>query len=266
MKYRLFLISAVAMLTLAACQKEKMEVYPKCFSISETTQVIFAPGNLQYNGALKKFSFAASQSDKIGSANNQISPTYGGTIDLFGWGTGDNPMKNSTVGTDYATFVDWGSKMDEAGWRTLSFEEWNYLLQKRPNANKLYGTCTIVTSGGTYQQGMIILPDKWDFSVDSVVVEFLNDNYNKHTYFYNDWKKMEERGAVFLPTAGNRMGTTVNGVSAYGRYWTSTPAPMGGAFFFGFCRAEEDDNNLRSNGRAVRLVKEITSPSQVPTK
>ena len=83
MKHRLLLLSTVAMLAMTACQKE-MEVYPRCFSVSETTQVFFSPGNLHYTGALKKYSFAAKQYEYIGASNNQIAATYGGTIDLFG--------------------------------------------------------------------------------------------------------------------------------------------------------------------------------------
>ena len=260
MKYRLFLISAVALLALTACQKE-MEVYPRCFSVSETTQVFFSPGNLQYNGAMKKYSFATNQYDYIGASNNQIAATYGGTIDLFGWGTGDDPMKFSETGTDYATFVDWGSKMTESGWRTLSFEEWNYLLQKRPNANKLYGTGTIMDARWNTYYGLIILPDKWD--CDTIEVSYTGE-YTMHVYDAAHWALMEKAGAVFLPAAGNRVGKVVKGVKEYGRYWSSSPAPMGCAFFMGFLMGDTDDGTLRSNGRSVRLVKDITSPSQIP--
>ena len=78
------------------------------------------------------------------------------------------------------------------------------------------------------------------------------------------WKKMEKAGAVFLPAGGNRMGTSVSSVGDVGRYWSSSPAPMGCAFFMGFLRMGDTDGTLRSNGRSVRLVKVITSPSQVP--
>jgi hypothetical protein len=248
------------MLAMTACQKQ-MEVYPRCFSVSETKQVFFSPGNLQYNGTLKKFSFAATQYEYIGGSNNQIAATYGGTIDLFGWGTGDDPMKTSEVGNDYASFVDWGSKMSEAGWRTLSFEEWNYLLQKRPNANKLYGTCTLMDAGWNTYCGMVILPDTWN--CDTIEVSYTGE-YGQHVYDAQHWNLMEKAGAVFLPAAGNRIGRSVNGVKDFGRYWSSSPAPMGCAFFMGFMMSGTDDGTLRSNGRSVRLVKDITSPSQIP--
>ena len=265
MKHRLLLLSAMAMLVMTACEKPKMEVYPRCFSVSETTQVFFSPGNLQYDGTTKKYSFAPTQMTVIGGANRNISDTYGGAIDLFGWGTGNNPMMSSTVGTDYATFVDWGSKMDEPGWRTLSFEEWNYLIQKRPNANKLYGSCAIVNIMGGKDFGMVILPDTWD--CDTIDVSY-SDNFLKHQYDSELWKKMEKAGAVFLPTAGDRMGNSIatSSVGNEGRYWSSTPITDGCAHYIGFGDfvSEESDGTLRSHGRSVRLVKEITSPSQIP--
>ena len=264
MKHRLFLLSALAMVFMTSCQKE-LEVFPRCFSVSETKQVFFSPGNLQYNGTTKKYSFAPTQTDVIGASNQYISNTYAGSIDLFGWGTGDNPMKSSTVGTDYATFVDWGSKMDEPGWRTLTFEEWNYLIQKRPNANKLYGSCAIVNSMGVKDYGMVLLPDLWD--CDTIEVSFSSD-YLKHQYDFDLWKKMERAGAVFLPTAGDRMGNRMatSSVGNEGRYWSSTPITDGCAHYIGFGDFvnEESDGTLRSHGRSVRLVKDITSPSQIP--
>jgi hypothetical protein len=268
MKYRLFLISAVALLALTACQKE-MEVYPRCFSVSETTQVFFSPGNLKYSSSLQKYSFHANQYDYIGAANRPDWPSYNGDIDLFGWGTGDDPMKRSSDAADYANYVEWGSKLDEAGWRTLTFEEWNYLLQKRPNANKLYGTCSIENSYGNDKHGMVILPDTWD--CDTIPVKFTRE-YNQIKYSSELWKKMEKAGAVFLPAAGNIVPNLTGSIrdDQIGRYWSSSPAPMNCAFFMGFVSvtvldgSRPFDGTLRCNGRSVRLVKDITSPSQIP--
>ena len=256
MKYRLFIISAVAVLAMTACQK-KIEVFPRCFSVSETKQVVFAPGNLMYQASTNTYRFAEEQYLMMGYGNEQISLTNAGWIDLFGWGTGSIPTMNSVVGTDYAMFDDWGNHLTEPGWRTITYDEWNYLLQKRPNANKLIGSCQVE---GCY--GLIILPDNWDFSIDTVEVALDND-FQSRRYESLQWKRMEQAGAVFLPASGNRMGSTVEGYRSWGRYWTSTPIPMGCAFYFGF-GVGGTDGTLRSNGRAVRLVKEITDASQVP--
>ena len=69
------------------------------FTVAEGKTVSFAPGNLQYNAAQGShycadgsvqqgtWRFAEHQYDYIGDANGNISQSYDGWIDLFGWGT-----------------------------------------------------------------------------------------------------------------------------------------------------------------------------------
>lgn len=69
------------------------------FTVAEGKTVTFSSGNLQYNAAQGShycadgsvqqgtWRFAEHQYDYIGSANSNISKTYDGWIDLFGWGT-----------------------------------------------------------------------------------------------------------------------------------------------------------------------------------
>ena len=69
------------------------------FTVAEGKTVAFASGNLQYNaaqgshycadGSMQQgtWRFAEHQYDYIGDANSNISKSYDGWIDLFGWGT-----------------------------------------------------------------------------------------------------------------------------------------------------------------------------------
>lgn len=69
------------------------------FTVAEGKTVTFSSGNLQYNAAQGShycadgsvqqgtWRFAEHQYDYIGDANSNISKTYDGWIDLFGWGT-----------------------------------------------------------------------------------------------------------------------------------------------------------------------------------
>ncbi|MBQ0154797.1 MAG: hypothetical protein KBS70_08475, partial [Bacteroidales bacterium] len=52
------------------------------FSVSPTTKVTFAPGNLQYQASTNTWRFAEHQYDYVGDANTNISATYDGWIDL----------------------------------------------------------------------------------------------------------------------------------------------------------------------------------------
>lgn len=84
------------------------------FSVAEGKTVAFASGNLQYNAAQGShycadgsvqqgtWRFAEHQYDYIGDANRNISKTYDGWIDLFGWGTsGYNNTANDPSALHY---------------------------------------------------------------------------------------------------------------------------------------------------------------------
>ena len=170
------------------------------FSVSEITKVKFAPGNLKAGG----HGFTAHQND------------YGG---LFGWGTGDRPTLTSTENYDYAEFHDWGNYNTGGRWRTLVEEEWQYLLFQREDAKKKYGMGTVYGV-----QGMILLPDKW---VSVPGCEFKPGyGWRKNVYDLDQWAKMEEAGAVFLPAAGYRWGIETSFVGMGGYYWVA-PAAVG---------------------------------------
>lgn len=76
------------------------------FSVSASQKVHFSQGNLQYKASTNTWRFAAEQYHCVGSNNANISPSYNGWIDLFGWGTGNNPTLLSTSESDYSTFVE----------------------------------------------------------------------------------------------------------------------------------------------------------------
>ena len=154
------------------------------FSVSATQKVYFSPGNLQWsatnggntatthavagNGtAAGTWRFAPNQWDTIGANNSNVSSTYTGWIDLFGWGTsGYNnkyPYMTSTTDIDYGngnnnilgTNYDWGvynaiynpktQTTDAPGtWRTLTKDQWVYLLNTRPTASSIrYAKATV---------------------------------------------------------------------------------------------------------------------------
>ena len=237
----------------------------KAFSVSDSKQVTFSKGNLQYHPANKKWRFAENQTDYIGDANSNCSSTYNGWIDLFGWSTSSTNfgVSTSTSSSDYSgTFVDWGTNMigNDApnAWRTLTFDEWYYLCWKRPNYSEL---CGVAQVNGV--NGLILLPDNWtcpagvsfksgfhsDYSVDA---------YGQYQTFTADqWLKLESAGAVFLPAAG-RYGSSVNGVQLYGYYWSATECYSYRAYclYFGSVEAYMG-GSLRDDGLSVRLVKDL---------
>ncbi|MCQ2605631.1 MAG: hypothetical protein MJ204_03705 [Bacteroidales bacterium] len=259
----------------AVALNTEMVIAQSAFSVSATKKVCFSQGNLQYQASTKTWRFAAHQWDVIGEANKNISSTYSGWIDLFGWGTSGYNSKYpymtsmdwdgyEVVGDKYAdiaeTNYDWGvyNKISNGGnvagqWRTLTKDEWNYVLNKRTDASSLKGLATV--NGVT---GFILLPDVWSTPAGVAFKAGVSDGFESNTYTVNEWSKMEANGAIFLPAAGNRFGTDVRRVGFHGVYWSSMADDVNGASYLLFL----SDNanmiyNLRSRGLSVRLVRSL---------
>lgn len=244
------------------------------FSVSATTKVHFSQGNLQYQASTNTWRFAANQYDLIGRDNRNISASYTGWIDLFGWGTGNNPTNVSTDYNDYATFTDWGTNAIPNGgnqanlWRTLTKDEWVYLFYGRTNAAVLFGLGSVNGVNGT-----ILLPDNWSLPAGATFTASTtqglayngsfyynsnDNNFSHNTYTKEQWSVMESAGAVFLPAAGDRYGTgTVVGDGSFGRYWSATPFGTSIAYYLYFdsCYLSPKNTYGLDYGLSVRLVR-----------
>ncbi len=232
------------------------------FSVAADRQVCFSRGNLQYSKALNKWSFAKNQYDVIGTAN--ITANINGNnlsyykIDLFGWSTDNSAtpwgVSTSTEYSDYTgNFVDWGWIIgDGTTWRTLTRNEWNYLYRTRTNADQLYGFATIDET-----RGLILLPDAWTLPSGARFVA--SGNFASNIYTIDEWAVMESAGAVFLPAAGFREGTSVSRVQWDGHYHSSTTF---GELLVDHLTFNEDGQLhtfefIRWGGSSVRLVQDL---------
>ena len=252
----------------------------KAFSISDSKQVTFSKGNLQYTQSTNTWSFASAQWEMIGTDNvrgGSVSsdPTFGdnkeGTVladkvDLFGWSTGATNFGVSTS-TDYddyyGSFVDWGTnKIGNYApntWRTLTYDEWKYLRYDRTNADDLVGVAQV---NGV--NGLILLPDNWTCPSG---ITFKSGSHSEgggdyyaayQTFTAAEWSKLESAGAVFLPAAGCRCGEDVELVQYYGYYWSATEGSSYRTLYLYFGSDGADVGyRLRSKGRSVRLVKDL---------
>ena len=268
-------MAAVMMMTVG-CQKKDIApiipdspilpdgALPGLFSVSETQQVHFSKGNLQYQASTNTWRFAEHQYDYVGSDNRSISSTYSGWIDLFGWGTGSNPTLSSSYPEDYGTFVDWGSNAIINGgnttnlWRTLTSAEWEYLLNTRPGASSKLGSGNINGVGG-----LIILPDSWTLPSEcsfasgfAIINPYHYPDWKHNSYTLAQWAQMEAAGAVFLPAAGRRKGTDFDNVGFHGYYWSSTPYSKNDAYhmYFSSYNLIASINCSRSYGYPIRPV------------
>ena len=258
------------------------------FSTSHIDLVYFAPGNLQYNAVENAWRFASAQYERIGANNSNISEWYSGWIDLFSWGTsGWNsgaeaymPYSNSMVDDDYYpggdyrydlrdTFAnaDWGIynsiSQHAPGWgRTLSANEWLFMLYERSNADNLRAPATV--NGVT---GLLLLPDNWQLPA-GISINHRAFSYTVNTYNLNQWEQLEQAGAVFLPTGGMRLGRRIYDVGQQGYYWTSTHGDSERSGYVSFVASgiiSGTATDYRSDGLSVRLAHDTIGATAIHT-
>ena len=253
-------------------------------------QVHFSQGNLQYIGsaATPYWKFAENQWDYLGTSTGQNSTNQNVDRDLFGWGTSgwnngnmyyqpydtesfwDSQTGNGYGPTDGTSYIydltgpyanaDWGvyNAISNGGnlpnlWRTLTINEWGYVLESRTTPSGIRfakGSVNGVT-------GVILLPDSWSASI--YALNYANASaapFSVNTVTLVDWETMEANGAVFLPAAGYRLGTSVSSVGSYGYYWSASYYNSSSAWdvYFGGMYLSTVNNNHRGNGFSVRPV------------
>ena len=200
------------------------------FSVSATKKVRFSKGNLIRVYENAQWKFADNQYD--------FEAGYGsGNVDLFGWGTGQHPTGNAydsqygpTSGdlTGANAVYDWACNPIVNGgntahqWRTLTKDEWEYLLSGRPNAAAKLGYATV-----NEVEGVVFLPDYWVCPANLSFTPGASD-YTVNVYTTDQWTQMQAAGAIFLPTVGygyfsyNMGYYSLSYISGRIYYWTSS--------------------------------------------
>ena len=253
---------------------------------SNGDQVRFSQGNLQYIGSASTpyWKFADKQWETLGN-NGQGSTNQNVDRDLFGWGTSGydhgavcyQPWSTSQTDSDYFAYgnryrdlnystgqADWGynairngGNQENSGWRTLTNDEWTYILTGRNTPSGIRFTMGSVNG----VDGLILLPDNWDAS--TYTLNKTNNDYggfNANTISAADWTTiLEANGAVFLPKTVGREGTSI---TTDCNYWSSTHSDIDNAYcvyygnnYVGFSNSTND----RSTGNVVRLVNPVNN-------
>ena len=249
------------------------------FSVSNSTKVMFSKGNLQYQASPATWRFAENQWDYVGNNdnNNSMSATSGNWIDLFGWGTwgsNGNPLNISTDLEDYTWSEFTETLYGHNDWRTLSLNEWDYLLKERavndvPIARYAKAMVNNVA-------GLIVFSDNYSQPLEVTPPANINDAsalYTGNNYSADEWNTLADYGAVFLPAAGNRTVTTetttegepptttikINEAGNKGYYWTSTESGNAKCIIDFNSSSINTDNTTEDPtfGCSVRLVRDI---------
>ncbi|MGN0234930.1 MAG: hypothetical protein ACI4BD_01245 [Paludibacteraceae bacterium] len=246
---------------------------PGVFSVSADKQVRFSKGNLQYTITTGTWAFAEKQYERLFIADSENCKTFGKT-DLPGWSTTGAAkwgISNSLEEADYkGDFVDWGQSIgDGTTWRTLTKEEWEYLLDGRTNAANLKGVARIQINDTVYVNGLILLPDD---SIDTDIAFNCGFEPNSgsrikayathQTFTTEQWDRLEEAGAVFLPTTGWRSWHNGERIIDYadecGHYWAAPPTTVSSiwaATFYPYTNYMATEE--LPLGLAVRLVQDL---------
>ena len=257
------------------------------FTVGQGKQVYFSNGNLQYQastGTTGTWRFAENQWDFVGgttvpgtvtgSSNNRIGRNdYTGWIDLFGWGTsgynGYQPIRSANDNTLYPDLpglvgpnanYDWGhfNPIANGGnqahlWRTLTMQEWRYLLETRTFAGDhsgegySYKLVTLNVSNSRSVRGILLFPD--GYSDQSQVANTTN---NTITTIPDN--------CVFLPSQGGYRQGQSESANYYnqGFYWTATCYSGANIYYINISGTGVTLSSIaKSTGLSVRLVQNV---------
>ncbi len=183
----------------------------------------------------------------------------------YGYGPSTSMTDNSLVGT--SANYDWGcyNAISNGGnvanrWRTLTKDEFSYILNSRTTSYKIGYTPTRYIYAcllGVYH-GIIILPSDYVHPDGIAAPVYGTSGWSSNAYNAEEWAKIESTGAVFLPAAGQRKGTTYSNGDTYGNYWTTTYGNVTNANYYYFTESNvKTTTTMKYYGYSVRLVRDV---------
>ena len=238
---------------------------PGEFSISATKKVHFSQGNLWYgkvgDAQTATFNFEANQYDFQNSWSTShvshfywsktASVTYAQSYSEFGTSGSDVFFTNAETETAKSDFTVNGVT---GKYRTLSNDEWTYLINKDGDENIRKGKHKYGVTVCGKANCLILAPDDFEGTIAA-------------SYDAAAWTTAEAAGLVCLPAAGGLRDSDVKSVGDYGYYWSSTAFDE----FFAYDVIFNSDNvrgdsHFRDNGFSVRLVTDASvTPAPTPT-
>lgn len=192
------------------------------FSVSSTTKVKFAPGNLTYTGSTWEFLSHSWEYNYNGNCGVAEGSQYFQWTDVFNnrYSAGESAVKDAITSALGAS------------WRGLSKDEWSYLLgdllfyhatDSRTVAWHKYAY--IKKGGGCY---LLIFPDDfvgadWTAAMGTIPTSFDNRGEQSISYTEENFSAMQSAGIVILPPTGRVWRGLYTDIKEYGVrawYWT----------------------------------------------
>ena len=196
------------------------------FSVSANKKVYFSKANLTWNSTAG-YHFHDTQFEEEHSGGSSISnfdyttlPAYGDQqqtnltgLDRFTWGH----ISNQSINTSYyltnnqiadGADPEWGKQMTGEGnnqWRTLTADEWNYLLHER-SGNRFMTVSVLIPC--TYKgdpaytniSGLLLFPDNFDYSGLGLTQAA---NANSAGFWPGRINKVYAASSSYTPASGN---------------------------------------------------------------
>lgn len=236
-----------------------VEAIPGTFSVSATKRVSFSIGNLWSKPSSNQWNFETNQYDYTPKVEGAYSTDH---VCLFYWETTGNYGGNNLCTTKTGTtsdVVDWGvpycttHSVPDGTWRTLTSNEWKYLLSDRGTGKTFFKPGVTVNGVANC---LIIAPD--GNTVDIAT-----------SYDDTAWKAAEALGFVCLPPAGFRgkdsmsENVYVYNVGTNGYYCSSTAYSTTESATMSFNSSVDPPTvtpqnfGPRESGYSVRLITDI---------
>lgn len=228
---------------------------PGEFSVGWERKVRFSRGNLYYNGST--FTMEDTQYDYPTSWKDTHVGHFGWNKDAL---TAATSMKAFDVNGEFFTNADEHTPNPDftvcsltGMFRILDWEEWNYVINNRDNAEELRRFCVNVCGKANC---LVLAPDNWDGTIQ--------DSYDSE-----QWWQAETEGLVCIPPVGSRDNSTISDAGISGAYWTSTYEKKGvndGSTVSWWFNGKESTNGFETFvwtgetcgfGHAVRLVTDV---------
>ena len=280
----------------------------KTFTVSaDGRKVQFTTANLMYAGAsdpdpktgLGKFKMMPLPWYEIEEARTSsqgfLAQSSSDDIGLFGWATsgyaGKNPWMASTTGSDYGPSIvsgSWTLDRDKWDWsqfntvyasdgetvlkglRTLTIEEWNYLLNGRGDTYRSAIVRYTEDGSPALKYGMIICPDGANPSNEltysqgtlSAALFAGSGNHTAINVTKDDLEQWMSVGYVYLPLRRHISDFSIGVPEGASLYWSSSADNLGQAWALKAQEGQQGSISFSSEPRyvrsSVRLVKEIT--------
>ncbi len=243
---------------------------PLAFSVSPTTQVTFASGNLTRNGDTWQFLSNSWEYDGNGRGSQ-----------YFTW---DEVFNNYNYSTVSSIKNEIATSLGSNSWRGLSTEEWRYLMGYDANCNPRVQSsrravdwhryAVVVDYSQQQEYGsryLLLFPDGFkesDWNTTTMGTKptvFEQNGTESISYTTDNFSAMQAAGIVILPPAGEWYSGSWTYGSVWtpyyqgvdGLYWSSSCADATGAMSLEFFSAAVDVewNNKSKTSLPVRLVK-----------